>query len=320
MSGRMDRVLVADIGGTNVRFALADLDTLALSHIRASLCRDHGSLHAALAAYLSELDFAPEHAVLAVAAPVDAGKDDISLTNSPWRFAKDELCRSSRFKELHLVNDFEALALSLPTLGPSDLFQVGGTAPADFATKVVLGPGTGLGVAGLVWSGERWIAVPGEGGHMSLGAGDERELALFARLPKSERYPSCERAISGPGLLSVYRALAAHHHVAVPETADVVRRALEGGDAVADETMRLFVSWLGRFAGDVALSFGARGGVYVGGGIAPKITALLSAGAFRAAFEEKDRRRAYLTPIPIYVILAEFAALKGAALALRARF
>lgn len=316
--GLPDPVLVADIGGTNARFAVADLDTLELSHIRLTLCRDHATAEAALSAYLSGLSVKPKHAVLAVAAPVSG--EEVRLTNSHWRFAKTELCRAAGFTDICVLNDFEALALSLPTLNPSELYQLGGTTPQDYATKVVLGPGTGLGVAGLIWSGERWIAVPGEGGHMSLGANDARELALMARLRKSGEYPSAEEVISGPGLVELYRAVATSRNESVPETIDVVRQALNGDDAIADEALQLFIAWLGRFAGNVALAFGARGGVYIGGGIAPKIITAMASGTFRDAFEQNGRMRDYLAPIPVYVILAEFAALKGAAAALRARF
>ena len=153
----------------------------------------------------------------------------------------------------------------------------------------MLGPGTGLGVAGLVWSGERWIAVPGEGGHSSLGAHDERELALLERLRKGRSHLSAERALSGPGLAELYLAIAASHGMrpARLEPNDVLTRALSGEDRIAVEALDVFVTWLGRFAGDAALLFGARGGVYLGGGIAPKIARCASSGAFRASFEQK---------------------------------
>ncbi len=188
--------------------------------------------------------------------------------------------------------------------------------PATHATKVVLGPGTGLGVAGLVWSGQDWIAVAGEGGHTSLGAGNPEELAILRELGQGTGHVSAERAISGPGLLALYRAVAACRRAPAVEGIDVLAGAASG-DAIAGEALRLFTICLGRFAGNIALAFGARGGVYLGGGIAPKIIAALSAGPFRQAFEQKGRMSAYLAPIPVYVIVAEFAALKGAAAALR---
>jgi glucokinase len=309
--------MVADIGGTNARFALADLATLELTHISHAPCSRHATLEVALHDYLGRIDDRPEQAMLAVAAPVS--DEEIRLTNSHWSFRKSELCRSCGLTTIHVVNDFEALSLSLPALAPAELYQLGGSLPEEHATKVVLGPGTGLGVAGLVRSEDRWIAVPGEGGHISLGAHDVEELTLLSSLQKSGNHMSAEKAISGPGLVDLYRAVAKAKGAPVPETIDVVGLALAGEDAIADEALEIFITWLGSFAGNIALAFGARGGVYIGGGIAPKITAILSAGPFRDAFEQKGRMRAYLAPIPVYVILAEFATLKGAAAALRAK-
>jgi glucokinase len=310
--------IVADIGGTNARFAVADLSTLDLSHISQVLCAAHPTFAAAFSSYLAELPGPLDHVAIAVAAPVTG--EDIHLTNSPWSFAKHELCRAAGLKDVLVLNDFEALALSLPHLARAEIHQIGGAAPEDHATKLVLGPGTGLGVAGLVWSGERWIAVPGEGGHASLGAHDERELALLERLRKGRSHLSAERALSGPGLAALYQAIAASYGEgpAELEPNDVLMRALSGEDRIAVEALDVFMTWLGRFAGDAALLFGARGGVYLGGGIAPKIASALSSGAFRAAFEQKGRMVAYLAPIPVYVILAGFATLKGAAAALGA--
>jgi glucokinase len=310
-------VLVADIGGTNARFALADLATLELSACHQVHCAEHKSLDAALGAYLSTLPERPSQAVIAVAGPVTS--DAISLTNAPWSFTREELCRTAGFAEVMLLNDFAALAHALPHLSGADLHQIGGGAVVEQATKLVLGPGTGLGVAALVWSGERFVAVPGEGGHATLGASDERELALLERVRKGREHLSVERVLSGPGIAELYCAVAASHGEGEGELKpnEIVERAL-CGDVLAVETLELFTTLLGRFAGDAALLVGARGGVYLGGGIAPKIARVLSGGTFRAAFEQKGRMTAYLEPIPVYVILAEFAALKGAAAALRA--
>ena len=309
--------IVADIGGTNARFAVADLATLELSRISQVLCAAYPTLTAAFCAYLADLSTPLDHAAIAVAAPVTG--EHVHLTNSPWSFTTHELCRAAGLKDVLVLNDFEALALSLPHLASAELQQIGGAAAVDHATKLVLGPGTGLGVAGLVWSGERWIAVPGEGGHASLGAHDERELALLERLRKGRAHLSAERALSGPGLAALYQAIAAAYGEGPEELEpnDVLVRALSGEDRIAVEALDAFMTWLGRFAGDAALLFGARGGVYLGGGIAPKIASVLSGGAFRAAFEQKGRMVSYLAPIPVYVILASFATLKGAAAALK---
>ncbi|MGH6864658.1 MAG: glucokinase [Methyloceanibacter sp.] len=312
-----DHALVADIGGTNARFAVADLDTLELAAIRDFPCASHPTPAAAMCHYLADLAVRPRHAAIAVAAPVTS--EEIEFTNSPWSFTRSELCRAAELHTIHVLNDFEALSLSLPHLLQAEVHQIGGDAPVEDAAKAVLGPGTGLGVAGLVWSGAQWVAVPGQGGHVSLRANDERELALLERLRFGRDHLSFERALSGPGLSDLYRAVAASHGRDEERLApnDVLSRALQGDDDLAEETVNTFTAWLGSFAGDIALVFGARGGVYLGGGISPRLLSRLAGGAFRRAFEDKGRMKSFLAPIPVYVILAEFAALKGAASSLR---
>ena len=312
------QVLVADIGGTNARFALAGLDTLTLSEIRQVRCGEHPSLEAALGDYIGTLKARPDRAAIAVAGPVSGA--EVSLTNSTWSVATHDLCARFGLKDVQLINDFAALALSLPYLSGADLHRIGGAAPVEHSAKLVLGPGTGLGVAALAWSGARWVALPGEGGHMSLGAADERQLALLERLRKGRAHLSAERALSGLGLAELYQAVAASHGLSSEalQPNDVIVRGLGSEDEIAVEALELFIEWLGRFAGDAALLVGARGGVYLGGGIAPKLVDKLSSGPFRRAFEDKGRMAAYLAPIPVYVILAEFATLTGAAAASRA--
>jgi glucokinase len=311
--------LVADIGGTNARFALADLETLKLSEIRQFLCAEHTSIESAAQLYLAGLKERPCRGAIAVAAPL-AG-NEIKLTNSVWSFTAQSLASAASLEDILLLNDFEALALSLPHLRPEELHRIGGEVPAPQVTKVVLGPGTGIGVAGLVWSGADWIAVPSEGGHISLAAHTRHEFEIIDRLRGSHDHLSAERVLSGPGLANLYRAIADSHGVAVQQLQpnDVLTLGLAGSDPLAVEALSLFVTWLGAFAGDVALAFCARGGVYLGGGIAPKIVGALSQGAFRRAFEAKGRMRNLLAPIPVSVILAEFATLRGAAAGLRGR-
>jgi glucokinase len=317
-SGIPSRALVADVGGTNARFAIADLETLEISAVRRLAVAEHKTLAEAIRFYLKDVSEPIGHAAIAVAAPVTG--DAVKLTNSPWSFAKEELCAAAGLKHVHVLNDFEALSLSLPYLGADALHQIGGAAPLPRGTKAVLGPGTGLGVAGLVWSPAGWVAVPGEGGHVTLGAVDERELQLVERLRAGREHLSAERALSGPGLSDLYQAIAAAqgHSEDALTPAEVETRALSGEDPLAEEALDLFVTWLGRFAGDVALVMGARGGVYLGGGIAPKLLKRLEQGDFRQAFEHKGRMQAFLAPVPIYVILAEYPALTGAAVGLRA--
>jgi glucokinase len=313
--------LVADIGGTNARLAIADLATLQLTDPVSLRRAGFPSLEAVAEHYLSRVAERPRAAAIAVAGPVTG--DNIRLTNSPWSFGREEMRAALDLDDLLILNDFEALAHALPHLAPSELMQIGGGAPAEHAPKAVLGPGTGLGVAGLVWTPSGWVAVASEGGHISLAVEDAREFAVLERLTTGRERLSVERVVSGPGLADVYRALAemaGQPEPAVDTPEAVVQRAAEGDDPVAEEAMERFAIWLGRFAGDAALVFGARGGVYLGGGIAPKLAGALTTGAFRRAFDAKGRMAAYVGAIPVYVILiGSRAALKGAAAALAAR-
>ena len=307
---------MADIGGTNARLAIADLDTLRLAGAASFRGAEFPSLHAVASAYLSGIAGRPRVAAVAVAAPVVGEK--VRLTNSPWSFEREELRAALGVERLLVLNDFEALAHVLPHLEPRDLHQIGGGAPVERAAKAVLGPGTGLGVAGLAWSPAGWQAMPSEGGHVAFAVEDAREFAMLERLLTGRERLSVERVVSGPGLADVYRVLAelAGRQAEPLQAPEVVGRAHGGSDPIAREALERFATWLGRFAGDAALFFGARGGVYLGGGIAPRMVDVLSAGPFRRAFEAKGRMSAYLAPVPVYVILAGDAALKGAAAAL----
>jgi glucokinase len=196
------RALVADIGGTNARFAVADLTTLALSDIEQFPCAEHGTLADAVCAYLKRLKEPPRFGSIAVAGPVTG--DEIKNTNSTWSFSVEELRHAAGLDEILILNDFQALALSLPHLDHEELHQIGGSEPVPHATKVVLGPGTGVGVAGLVWSGTAWLAVPGEGGHITLSAQSPGEFELIERLGSGRDHLSADRVLSGPGLANLY--------------------------------------------------------------------------------------------------------------------
>ena len=309
--------LVADIGGTNARFAVVDIDTLELSNIKQFLCSEHPSLVEAAMAYVGGLGIPPRHGAIAVAAPILG--ELISLTNSSWRCSRAQLRDAIAFEDILVLNDFQALALSLPHLQGSALVQIGGVGIISREPKVVLGPGTGLGVAGLVWGGDAWVAISTEGGHVSLAAQTPLEQEIACRLAAGRERLSAERVLSGPGLADLYVSIAGIEKVRADRLIpnEVINRGLDKSDPIAVKALELFAGWLGAFAGDVALLCGARGGVYVGGGIAPRIAELICAGSFREAFEAKGRMQAYLAEIPIYVILAEFAALKGAGIGLR---
>jgi glucokinase len=246
----------------------------------------------------------------------------VRLTNSAWSFTQAELSSRIGLTSVLVLNDLQALALSIPTVESRELHRIGGGEAEPHATKFVLAAGTGIGGSTLVWTGRQWLAVPGEGGHISFAAQTNRERDLIALMHPDQSYVPVDRVVSGPGLARLYQAIAKLDGARTGPlaTPDVLTRGLSRSDPMAAEALTLFVTWLGRFAGDAALLVGARGGVYVGGGIAPKIIEILSAGPFRRSFEEKGQMKDFLAPIPIYVILGKFAALKGAAVGFRQRF
>jgi glucokinase len=298
--------LVADIGGTNTRCAVGGTDS-ALAHVATFRNRDHGSLGDVLAAYLQGLPAGdrPRRAALAVAAPISGQR--VRMINIDWEFTAADLATRLRLETCEVINDFTALAWSLPVLGPADLVQVGGTAAQPRAAKVVIGPGTGLGAAGLVPAGERsWVAVPGEGGHATLPAVDDTEAELIRRARERFGHCSAERLIAGPGLPIVHELL-----TGVVQKPEEITAAASAGDAAAITTLNTAFRFLGTVAGNLALAFGAFGGVYIGGGIVPRDLELFARSGFRERFEAKGRYREYLAPIPVYVIVARYPALAG---------
>jgi glucokinase len=312
--------LLADIGGTNVRFATLAPDGK-IGAIEAWLTALYPDFATAVKAYAEvvgvSLPF--ERAAICAAGPLEA--DHIDLTNCPWKISTAEIASATGAEKPILVNDFAAVARALPVLGENDLIHVGGTMPLDLAPKVVLGPGTGLGVAALV-PGEAgaWTVVAGEGGHADLAPHNERELAIVFHLMREYGHVSVERVLSGPGLETLYLALAALDGVSVkakPIAADIAKAARAKMDPLAVEAVHLFTGWLGAVAGNLALAYGGRGGVYIAGGIVPQWGDLFDAKLFRHRFEAKGRMRNYLHPIPTYLIKAKDLAFRGLAEMLR---
>ncbi|GFO83441.1 MAG: glucokinase [Methyloceanibacter sp.] len=313
------QALVADIGGTNARFAIADLETLSLSDIRTFPTAEHATLADAMRAYLKDAPETVAHAGLAVAAPLRA--DTVQFTNAAWTFKQSTLAEEAGLKTAYVFNDFEAQAYALPVLSGDELHALRGGRAVENAPKVVLGPGTGLGVAGLVWSPSGWVPVPGEGGHQTFPAETERELALLERMRSGLERLSVERVLSGPGLADLYRAIAASYGFSDAELspAKVEQLAVGGEDEMAVEALDFFVQWLGRFAGDMALAFGARGRRLSRRRHAPRILSRLEQDDFRGAFERKGRMSPYVAAIPIHVVVSDYPGLKGAAAGLRTK-
>ncbi|MDT9001555.1 glucokinase [Paucibacter sp. APW11] len=310
--------LLADIGGTNVRFAWVAEPGAALTACANYRCAEQPTIGASIDAYLQQQGL-PRPRALAIGIAYPISGDEVRMTNGAWTFSISALQRELGLKRLSVINDFAALALGIPDLLPTQLHALGPGEAVAGSAIAVLGAGTGLGVAGLMpLPGGGWWPVSGEGGHATLAGQDEFEDAVIARLRQRFGHVSAERALSGPGLVNLYQAGAELQGQPAPALApaEVLSRA-EQGDALASQAIQLFCGFLGSVAGNLALSFGARGGVYIGGGVAPRLLKPLSSSAFRSRFEAKGRLSGFLQPIPCYVINAEVSpALAGASRAL----
>lgn len=309
--------LVGDIGATNARFALVRPDG-SIGFTRSILCNDFATIGEAIAAFLAEAPEAtPSHSVLAVASSPEG--DVVKLTNHAWSFSTAALRTSLGLTELRIVNDFHANSLAVPHLAADELVKIGGGEAVEGAPVGILGPGSGLGVSVLVSTDEGAVAVPGEGGHVTMAAADARESAVLEILRGRFGHVSAERVLSGPGLVNLYGTLCQLADAPVaPLTAEQISDpALRAGDRFAREATEMFCAMLGTVAGNLALTVGARGGIYIAGGIVPKLGPTFVQSDFRERFEAKGRFRAYLAGIPTYVVVRPFASLLGAAKLLR---
>jgi glucokinase len=306
--------LLGDIGGTNARWGWIEQPGSVLQDVFARPCAEHASIHESAADYLARTGHSKPRWVAIGAATAVTG-DWVQLTNQPWAFSITELRRSLGAQRCLVMNDFTALAMSLPALAASELRAIGGGTAVPGAALALLGPGTGLGVSGLIpTAGSGWSALSGEGGHVTLAAADDHEAALIAWLRQRFGHVSAERVLSGQGLVNLYNALCALDgspaRTLVP--AELTRAAIDASDAQCVRTVQLFSGLLGGVAGDLALTLGARGGVYVGGGIVPRLGAAFDPARFRARFEHKGRFATYLQAVPTWVITASTPALLGA--------
>ena len=310
------RLLVGDVGGTNARFAVARCTDGAiwLERHDSFPAERHPTFREGVAAFIEGCENKPSGGVIAVAGPIEDGA--IDLTNSPWRTSEAELGKLG-LDPVRLINDFEALAWGAPIVSPDQLASLGGPAAGDpHATIAVLGPGTGFGVSALVRDVHgREMALPSEGGHACFAPGDAVEDEILRILRRRYNRVSIERLICGPGLLNMHRALAEidGRETHIDDPAEITRDALADPHSPCGATLARFCAILGAVAGDIALTMGARGGVYIAGGIAPRILPFLKASPFRERFERKGRFQDYVAAIPTQVIMDKHAALLGAA-------
>jgi glucokinase len=314
--------LLADIGGTYARFALETAPGV-FSQQQSLPCADHSDFHAAISAFLAGLPVGEaariEHAAIAIANPVEG--DEVRMTNYHWQFSIEQMRQRLGLLTLVVVNDFTALAMALPRLAPAQRRQVGGGAPRERSVMGVLGAGTGLGISGLIPAADGWVALGTEGGHSSFAPRDEREIAILRYALRQYSHVSFERLLSGPGLELIQNALrerAGESALPLPAP-EITRRALAGIDPVCVEALDTFCSVLGTAAGNLAVTLGAFGGVYIGGGIVPRLGDYFARSPFRARFEDKGRFAEYVGGIPTYVVTAEQATFMGASAILGAQ-
>ncbi|WP_320200224.1 glucokinase [Agrobacterium sp. rho-13.3] len=305
-------ILIGDIGGTNARFCIlldANAEPVHLTSVKTA---DFENIDDAIqSVILDKTSIQPVSTILAIAGPIET--DEIPLTNCHWVVRPKTMLADLGLKDVIVINDFEAQALAIASLGDDNRKTIGPQNPDMMASRVVLGPGTGLGVAGLVYARNMWFPVPGEGGHVDIGPRSPRDYQVFPHLETIEGRIAGEQILCGRGLVNLYRAVCAADGVspAFSDPADVTATGLSGENPQAKETLSLFSTYLGRLAGDLALIFMARGGVYLAGGISQKIIPALELPEFRAAFEDKAPHRALMRSIPTHVVTHPQAALAG---------
>ena len=304
--------LLADIGATYARFCL-EPQPGRFDYVTVLPCADYPGFVQVVQAYLASLPegVRPRHAAVAIANPIEG--DWVRMTNRDWAFSVEDAQRKLGLATLLVVNNFTALAMSLPRVGPQGRQQVGGGESQLNGVIGLLGPGTGLGVSGLVPVGDRWATLATEGGHVSFAPGDERELRVLRHAWKTLPHVSAERLVSGPGLEIIYQALSEGQAGAATflSTADIVQKAIQKLDPWCVDAVECFCSMLGTVASNLALTLGATGGIYIGGGIVPRLGETFLRSGFRERFESKGRFSGYVARIPTYVLTAENPAFHG---------
>ncbi len=311
--------LIADIGATFARFAIetAPRQFESISSLRIDAFAD---LHATVVSYLASVGQPPvQHAAIAVANPVEG--DFVRLTNAPWQFSIEDERTKLNLRTLVVVNDFTALAMAVPNLADGEMRQVGGGTPAEGSVLGVIGAGSGLGVSGLIRADHGWVALGTEGGHTSFSPRNAREVAILQHAWTEFSHVSFERLLSGRGIELIYRALTQQSGGTAQAISshEITQRALSGSDAIAGETLNAFCEILGTAAANLAVTLGAKAGIYVGGAIVPRLGDFFDKSAFRPRFEEKGRFSDYLRAIPTYVIGAENATFRGVSAVLEAQ-
>jgi len=309
--------LVGDVGGTNARLALCDMDSGEISHIHTYSSQQYSTLERVIRHYFDAQKVAVSEACIAIACPIIG--DRVEMTNNPWTFSIKQMKANLDLEVLAVINDFTAVSMAVPVLSASDVEQFGGKEAQPDQPIAIFGAGTGLGVCHLLHLNKRWISLPGEGGHVDLAPNTELESHIWSMLHAELGHVSAERVLSGPGLVNLYRGVVTADG-RVPEElrpSQVTDLAVDGENEDCRRALSLFCEIMGRFGGNLALNMGTFGGVYIAGGLVSHFKAFLRASGFRAAFEDKGRFKNYLSAIPVYLITHEQPGLLGAGAYLR---
>lgn len=315
----MSLLIVADIGGTNARFGLVQELTQAVHITEQHIfnCSEYDTFSHVLNAYLNLIpNFKPKNMCIAIAGPIIG--DKIKMTNLKWAFSITEIKQQFKLEHFEVINDFAAQALSVTQLTPTDLITVKPGNVLSTAPKTILGPGTGLGVASLIHTTRHWTALPGEGGHANFAPSNVLEIEIFKILSRSDQHVSLETLLCGSGLVRLHTALSEingtiHDNTTLLSPADITKEALHDKSSISYKTLCVFCSVLGSAAGNIALTVGARSGVYLTGGILPRVSNILLESDFKESFNSKGVMRHYVEQIPVYLITHPQPALLGTA-------
>lgn len=310
--------LVGDVGGTNARLSLVNLADGSISNPIIYSAIENDSLESVILKFKQETGAQFDSACIAIACPITG--DYIKMTNNPWEFSISSMKTSLGLDNLLVINDFTAMAMSVTCLEEDALVKIGGGEPDRSAPIAVYGAGTGLGVAHVIHVGDQWIPIPGEGGHVDLAPANMSEDMILLALRARIGHVSAERVLSGPGLVNLYEAIAMRNERVRPnlKPSDVTSGALSlPCDPDCLEALNTFCKLMGRFGGNLALTMGTFGGVYIAGGVVPRFIEFFRNSKFREAFEDKGRFKDFLRRIPVYVITDTKAGLRGAGAVLR---
>ncbi|NMH58620.1 glucokinase [Alteromonas ponticola] len=308
----MSDQFVADVGGTNIR--LARITDGGLSHIKKFICRDFASIDLVIQQYFDQLpEFKFSSGCIAIACPVTG--DHVAMTNHSWAFSQRALRSQLKLDDLYVINDFTAVAHSLPVLDADQVIQIGEGTAKERGNIAVFGPGTGLGVEHITMTDSGWQTLDGEGGHVDFAPIDETDIIIWRHLQNMHGRASAEEVMSGRGIVNIYKALSENRKIPLryDDPADITEAALSGSCDICEATLTQFCRIMGSFAGNLALNMATTGGIFIGGGIANRFAEFIQQSDFRARFEAKGMMKHYVKSIPTYLIAEPDHGLLGAA-------